>query len=873
MSRYCGEMQVARMLEAAQHWKAQALEEDESVLSEGSTWTLQNLEELDKYFINQPDAGEGNFFEKLEAQLDTTESGVKKLAAEMLWFMLLCPSNITAAKKRQGIETIWSWSGESFPSDSEWLADEVLAGVGSAGTSYNTNRWREVVFFIRLMIAFKKLADSEKEELLKNGWGFADWLENIPECEARQLRHMVLFLLFPDDFERIFGGTDRRRIVKTFTGKKSRDLKAVQIDQQLSEIRKKLELEYKTKELDFYAPPLRDLWGDKQARVWLLSWNPAKSTWDTSSEDRAATHSGETITRRWACVNRDAGIGDKAYLVKLGTPPRGIVAVGNIVTDSFEALHWDEEKANKGEKCWFVDIAFTRIQDPLKNDPYINEDDLARISVDQQEWSPQSSGTEIKQRSAGILEKLWGTLVESAEKRKPQIGEVGIAEAKNIILYGPPGTGKTYKLNKLISDYSGKQDSIGRDAWLIQQLLEVRWFDVIFAALHSLGGKGKVGDIVNHEYVQLKAKALGRNRNVAQTIWSTLQTHTREESVTVQYKNRSAPQVFDKDTNSLWMLVDSWMEECAEQVAMAEQWQKGPEKTSTHSRFEFVTFHQAYSYEDFIEGIRPVQDEETGELVYQVVPGVFKRMCQRAKADPGQRYAIFIDEINRGNIAKIFGELITLIEADKRAVYGDGSTLPTGMELTLPYSGDRFGVPKNLDVYGAMNTADRSIALLDTALRRRFRFQELMPDSGLISGSRGDGYIEDGQGGVINLRALLDAMNRRIRFLINRDMTLGHAYFYKVRDFSGLKEVLLTQIVPLLQEYFYEDWHRIQLVFRDVGPGGEKLEPQIICHETLSEENVLGFDHDDFEDLIEYRIAETTEITPDTVRKVYEEAS
>lgn len=170
-----------------------------------------------------------------------------------------------------------------------------------------------------------------------------------------------------------------------------------------------------------------------------------------------------------------------------------------------------------------------------------------------------------------------------------------------------------------------------------------------------------------------------------------------------------------------------------------------------------------------------------------------------------------------------------------------------------------------------MNTADRSIALLDTALRRRFKFRELMPDAGVISGSRGDGYIEDGEGGVINLRALLETMNRRIRFLLNRDMTLGHAYFINIRDFSGLQDVLLNQIIPLLQEYFYEDWHRIQLVFGDVGPFGDKLEPQIICHETLNELEVLGFDHEDYEDLTEYRVAQREEITPDALRKVYGE--
>jgi DNA polymerase III delta prime subunit len=560
-------------------------------------------------------------------------------------------------------------------------------------------------------------------------------------------------------------------------------------------------------------------------------------------------------------------VGDKAYLLRTAVDPEGIVATGNIVTAPYEDAHYDEQKAAKGETTWYVEVAFTRIQDPLAGDSYLTRNDLDKITIDQQNWSPQSSGIEIKPRTAGILKKHWENVVEPGIKPKKS----GIAEATNLILYGPPGTGKTYQLNRLIERYSSKKQTISREAWLIQQLLEVRWFDTVFAALYDLGGKARVAEITGHEFIVLKARALGRNRNVAQTVWATLQAHTREASATVQYKNKNAPFVFDKSSDSVWSFVGDWQEECPEQVLLGKTLKTGPQEESGQSRYEFVTFHQAYSYEDFVEGIRPIQDEGTGELAYQVMPGVFKRIARKAKADPGQRYAIFIDEINRGNIAKIFGELITLIEADKRAVCTEGGDKLSGMELTLPYSGNVFGVPKNLDIYGTMNTADRSIALLDTALRRRFKFRELMPDAGVISGSRGDGYIEDGEGGVINLRALLETMNRRIRFLLNRDMTLGHAYFINIRDFSGLQDVLLNQIIPLLQEYFYEDWHRIQLVFGDVGPFGDKLEPQIICHETLNELEVLGFDHEDYEDLTEYRVAQREEITPDAVRKVYGE--
>ena len=252
---------------------------------------------------------------------------------------------------------------------------------------------------------------------------------------------------------------------------------------------------------------------------------------------------------------------------------------------------------------------------------------------------------------------------------------------------------------------------------------------------------------------------------------------------------------------------------------------------------EFVTFHQNYTYEDFIEGIVPVLKSK--ELLYELREGVFKRISSHASDHSNKRHVLIIDEINRGNIAKIFGELITLIEPSKRSGADDEAV------VTLPYSREPFSVPSNLYLVGTMNTADRGIALLDTALRRRFDFIERMPDVSLVE--------EDIEG--VDGQAMLEAMNERITIYLGRERQIGHTYLIGVRTIDRLAETFQRRIMPLLQEYFYDDWAKIRSVLNE-NPFIREREIETSIRDAHSERPVfelLAQDDDKWKDAESYR--------------------
>lgn len=471
----------------------------------------------------------------------------------------------------------------------------------------------------------------------------------------------------------------------------------------------------------------------------------------------------------------------------------------------------------------------------------------------------------------------------------------------NQILYGPPGTGKTYSA--------------------IDKALEILCY-----AKSNDNGK----TILNYNKIKQELQSIANN----------------QKDVGLDLENLDSK----NDRELAKLLFDYY---------------RSAERSKEQRQIEFVTFHQSFSYEEFVEGIKPNTDNPAN-MIYEPKAGIFKEICNKAKEnlrqaniDDGQidagevfdRYAdkvqeklakeetisfgknnvkivgvvdfknsanaglrcttssgktpiwitramvlrdydnykngtikeakdivsnhtgkkhaqswwyldfyaelkefekssniqakkiskkpyiLIIDEINRGNISKILGELITLIEPSKRICASDEEKARgignESLEVTLPYSNDSFGVPSNLYIIGTMNTADRSIALLDTALRRRFEFIEMMPewDNEHIS--------TDCEG--VNLQRLLKSMNDRIEFLLDREHTIGHSFFIGVDSLGKLREVFKLKIIPLLQEYFYDDYAKIQAVLNDNGMIKSKPKPEFLSKfsDEVNDEKVV----------------------------------
>ncbi|WP_256679627.1 AAA family ATPase [Pseudomonas sp. PB120] len=801
MSRYCGGKDVAPIFAAAEHWRETALLRDGSVFSERKLWTLDGMESLETHFINNPDEGQGTYWRKLHDQLQATPPEVRQLAAEMNWLMLLCPSNIKADSKRKAIRETWEWSSEQLPETAiEWLGDSTLSGIGSAGAGYNNYRWRELRFGINFCLAFKRLSLEDRAELLSDGWRFSEWLQSIEESESRQLRHMLVYMLFPDNFERIFSGGERESVVLAFGGvskKETASMSSLSIDKALLRIREELEQEYDTRDLDFYHHPLVDRWSQP---------NFEAVTKDVKIEhvlDALAEIDRGNIPERSNSTAYDLLYKARRY------PPKLVLS---LAVKNASGKIYDRDDFSGGEsslafrllrQLGFEIVEKNFVRDMVEKFLSQAQEGTSLTTADYPKQY-RELGTKVSFGQGALTHVPWVSFLGPNQKTSNGIYPALLFFKQSGVLILAYGISTTEKPNKHWKDLESAKtineyflDRFGRPVEKYGQSLVAMSFNV------------KDGIDFN-SLAEALDEMIDRYR--------TLFIESGEERLDSRYSVDAAQYSFQDALAELFIpesVFRNMVGRLRRKKNLILQGPPGVGKTFVAKRLAYalmgtkaphrigmVQFHQAYSYEDFIQGYRP---SGTG---FHRKDGVFHGFCTRAKGDPENDYVFIIDEINRANLSKVLGEVMMLMEGDKR---GPEWAVP----LTYSESPDEtFFVPSNVYLVGLMNTADRSLSMVDYALRRRFAFMDISPGFETLQFKeflRKRGVME---GTIDRLARDICTLNEDIRLdkaNLGEGFCIGHSYFCPDASQSGpleidwYQEVIHSEIIPLLREYWFDD--------------------------------------------------------------------
>lgn len=724
---------ASRTYAAIQAWRERCLLADGSVLSGDTIWTAENAEALITHFVDQPDVGNRSFLDKLKDQLSSAPAAACQLAAEMLWMMMLFPDRIGGDSKRSLVTTVWDWSGRPLNRDQPLmlLLDD---GIGSTGTAYNTRRAFELMLVVRFTSAWKGLPVEKRQRLLREPMTFARWFDGLAEVDGKQVRHILLHLLFPTYFPRVGSRGHKQQIDETFRYLlSSQELETAPGDSLLDRdlrilmIGRRLDAAYPAEApIDFYSTaPVRQEWrptGPGVVREQPVEPYTARPTVTPTEESR----------RTWVIA---AGEGARLLDVFLD---RNVIAIG-----------WDAlgDLRQYGSRTEIADA----LRDAYPTDTNPTNDSLACHQF-------------CKEIAVG--DRVY---VKQGRSRLLAVGVV---------------TGD-YRHDSTLPDYPNMRS--------------VRW--------------DHRGNWALPAGLQLPMKTLTDISDVeALNEWveaNVLQVPTAEPVLTPY-------SVADLLTEVFWEeeLIRDLLASLRRRKNLILQGPPGVGKTFLARRLAYaligtkradavqmIQFHQSYAYEDFIQGWRP---SEGGGFTLR--NGVFYEFCRKAQAEPARDFVFIIDEINRGNLSKIFGELLMLIEGDKR---GPEHAIP----LTYSESGtDTFFIPRNVYLLGMMNTADRSLAMVDFALRRRFAFRTLRP--ALASSAFASALAEKGVENDL-VERIIDRIGR-VNALIEADsknlgagFLIGHSFFCPAETVpdgeAWFSAVVRDELLPLLEEYWFDN--------------------------------------------------------------------
>ena len=597
--------------------------------------------------------------------------------------------------------------------------------------------------------------------------------------------------------------------------------------------------------------------------AWLLTYNPKK--WDWNDYDKAIeiTKSGAGYYANWNITNQNAKIGDRVFIIRLGdnSLPKGIFATGFVVSEYFEDDNFD---VTKDTKIKYVDVLLTKILD-YRTDDIISLQSL-KERFPEQKWNPQDSGIRIEPEAAQwLIDNFDKEIISQNKKDTDNIEYWFYSPGNNASMWeefyneGIMGIGrgkitdlKTFNnLDEIKNDLQKQYNSNSNyylDSLSIWQFAnEMKHGDIVFAkkGIHTIVGCGIVvsdyiydtkRELFKHirkvkwthkgewqfyfDYLQtLRTKYMKKDLVKALTNITQYTDYVKKlknliglnNDGTIKYNKPYSKNDFLDDVFFTESEYDKLRSLVLRKKNIILQGAPGVGKTFSAKRLAYsiigeknenricmVQFHQNYSYEDFIMGYRP---NDSGG--FELQSGVFFNFCERCKENLDKPYFFIIDEINRGNLSKIFGELLMLIETDKRG---------EKHKLNLVYGGTAFYIPENLHIIGMMNTADRSLAMIDYALRRRFSFYTMQPAFENADQNGFGDYMADIQ---CELYHSVIAKIRELNDTIHKDSTLGkgfeigHSYFAPENksdiDDEWVRGVVEYEIIPLIEEYWFDN--------------------------------------------------------------------